>query len=414
MMTSAEATTLAAGTGLESAKEAIPTEADLVERARALLPMLRERAAQTHEQGNVPVETMDALKRAGLFRIVRPKRYGGYEMHPAALYEVQMVLAEACMSTAWVQGLLAVHDFQLALFDDRAQAEVWGSNPDALVSSTYQPVGKVDRIDGGYRLSGHWRFSSGAQHADWIFLGSIVQPETADARPDLLTFLLPRSDYKVIEGSWKVFGLQGTGSLDIVVEDAFIPEYRTHSMTDGFEIDNQKGLLVNTAPLFRLPWGQLFARIVSSAQIGSLKGAHDAFVEIASKRVSRADGTVMAESVSAMRTAARVASDIAEMRGTLRSSFDAMLHHAETSGMIPMDERLRYRYEAGTIARRCARAVDSMMEILGTAGIDSASPVLPFWRDIMASRAHFANNPDNIEGSAGGHILGRPSMERFC
>ena len=406
--------TVATSPDRTSAVSTVPTEAELVECARGLLPMLRERAALTHEQGNVPAETIEELKRAGLFRIVRPKRYGGFEMHPAALYEVQMILAEACMSTAWVQGLLAVHDFQLALFDDRAQAEVWNANPDALISSTYQPVGKVDRVDGGYRLSGHWRFSSGAQHADWIFLGSIVTPDSADARPDLLTFLLPRSDYRVIEGSWKVFGLQGTGSLDIVVENAFIPEYRTHSMTDGFEIENQKGLLVNTAPLFRLPWGQLFARIVSSAQIGSLKGAHDAFVEIASKRVSRADGTVMAESVSAMRTAARVASEIAEMRGTLRTSFDAMLHHAETSGMIPIEERLRYRYEAGTIARRCARAVDSMMEILGTAGIDSSSPVLPFWRDIMASRAHFANNPDNIEASTGGHLLGRQSMERFC
>ena len=325
-----------------------------------------------------------------------------------------MVLAEACMSTAWVQGLLAVHDFQLALFDDRAQADVWGSNEDALISSTYQPVGKVTRADGGYRLSGHWRFSSGSAHGDWIFLGSIFAPEDGSAQPDLLTFLLPRSDYQVIDGSWNVFGMQGTGSLDIVVDDAFIPEYRTHSMTEGFEIDGQKGLKVNTAPLYRLPWGQLFARIVSSAQIGSLQGAYDAFLDIAGKRVSLADGTVMAESVSTVRLAARVATEIAEMRSTLRASFDAMMHHAETTGAIPMEERLRYRYEAGTIARRCARSVDAMMEILGSSGIDKASPILPFWRDIMASRAHFANNPDNIELSVGGHMLGKPSMERFC
>lgn len=406
---------VAAGTpGAGSAEQAVPTQDELIERARALLPAIRKRAARTHEEGNVPAETIDELRQAGLFRIVRPIRYGGYEMHPSVLYDVQMVLAEACMSTAWVQGLLAVHDFQLALFDDRAQAEVWNADPDALISSTYQPVGKVDRVDGGFRLSGHWRFSSGSRHGQWIFLGSIAQPETPDGMPDLLTFLLPRSDYRVIDGSWNVFGLQGTGSLDIVVEDAFIPRHRTHSMTEGFEIDGQKGLKVNTAPLYRLPWGQLFARIVSSAQIGSLAGAHKAFVEIAGKRVSRADGSVMAESVAAMTTAARVASEIAEMRGTLHASFDSMLRHAQTTGTIPMDERLRYRYEAATIARRCARAVDSMMEILGTAGIDKASPILPHWRDIMASRAHFANNPDNIGISVGGHLLGRPSQERFC
>ncbi|RYE38145.1 MAG: hypothetical protein EOP21_12720, partial [Hyphomicrobiales bacterium] len=103
---------------------AIPTEQELIERARKLLPAIRERAQRTHEQCKVPDETIAELKEAGLFRIVRPKRYGGFEMHPAVLYEVQMVLAQACMSTAWVQGLLAVHDFQLGLFDDRAQVEV--------------------------------------------------------------------------------------------------------------------------------------------------------------------------------------------------------------------------------------------------------------------------------------------------
>ena len=179
-------------------------------------------------------------------------------------------------------------------------------------------------------------------------------------------------------------------------------------------IENQKGLLVNRAPMYRLPWGQLFARIVASAQIGSLEGAHQSFLEIARKRVSRADGTVMAESVSAMRTAARVASEIAEIKGTLHASLDALMGHAELTGSIPLEERLRYRYEAATVARRCARAVDAMMEILGTAGIERSSPVLPFWRDIMASRAHFANNPDAIETSVGGHLLGRPSSERFC
>ncbi len=402
------------GRGADSEVHEIPTETELLARARALLPAIRERAPLTHQSGKVPDETIAEMKAAGLFKIVRPKRYGGFEMHPAVLYEVQMVLAEACMSTAWVQGLLAVHDFQLALFDDRAQADVWGGDRDALISSTYQPVGKVTRVDGGFRLSGHWRFSSGSQHAQWIFLGSIAPPATPDGNPDLLTFMLPRSDYQVIEGSWDVFGLRGTGSLDIVVDDAFIPEYRTHSMSEGFTIDEQKGLLVNTAPMFRLPWGQLFARVVSSAQIGSLKGALDAFIEIARNRVSSADGSVMASNAPAARIAARVQSDIAEMRGTLRSSFDSMLASVEREGSIPMEDRLRFRLEASTIARGCARQIDSIMEIIGTAGIYNSSPVLPFWRDIMASRAHFANNPDNLEISVGGHQLGVPSGERFC
>lgn len=392
----------------------IPTSEELYARARALLPAIRERAPRTHDEGKVPDETMAELKAAGLFRIVQPQRYGGYEMNPNVLYDIQMILGSACVSTAWVYGLLAVHNFQLALFDDRAQADVWGSDPDTLVSSTYQPVGKVTRVDGGFRLSGRWRFSSGSQHCNWIFLGSLAPPLEDGGLPVMTTFLLPRPDYQVIEGTWDVYGLRGTGSLDIVVEDAFIPAYRTHTMQQGFEIDTQKGLEVNRAPLYRMPWGQQFARIVATAQIGGLQGALDAFLDIARKRVSTATFQAMTADPHAATVAARVQSEIREMTSTLHRAFDDMMTHLAATGTIPLDDRLRYRYEAATIARRCAAAADEMMQVLGSSGIYLSSPVYHFWRDITASRAHFANNPDGIAVSVGGHYMGVPSADRFC
>jgi len=392
----------------------IPSQKMLLDRVRAVLPAIRDRAQRTHDDGKVPDETMAELKAAGLFRIVQPARYGGFEMNPNILYDIQMMIGTACVSTAWVYGLLAVHNFQLALFDDRAQAEVWGDDPDTLVSSTYQPVGTVTRVDGGFRLTGRWRFSSGSQHCNWIFLGSMAPPLEEGGMPVMTTFLLPRPDYQVIEGTWDVFGMRGTGSLDIVVEDAFIPAHRTHTMIEGFEIDDQKGLSVNTAPLFRMPWGQQFARIVATAQIGGLQGALDAFVEIAKKRVSTANFQAMTADPHAATVAARVASDIQEMRSTLHRTFDDMMVHLEAAGTIPFEERLRYRYEAATIARRCATGVDSLMAVLGSAAIYASSPVYPFWRDIMASRAHFANNPDALAVSVGGHMMGVPSHEMFC
>src|SRR5882757_9434953 len=131
--------------------QTVPTADELRAHARAMLPAVRERAARAEAE----------LKAAGFFKIVQPRRYGGYEMAPNVLFDIQMILAEACMSTGWVYGLLAVHSFQLALFDDHAQRDVWGKDENALVASTYQPVGKVTRVDGGFRLSGHWGFSSG-------------------------------------------------------------------------------------------------------------------------------------------------------------------------------------------------------------------------------------------------------------
>ena len=153
--------------------DSVPSADDLLERARALAPAIRERARQTAQNGDVPPESVAAIREAGLFRILQPKRYGGYEMHPNTFFDVQKILAEACMSTGWIYGVLGCHPYELALFHDKAQQEVWGDNPDMLVSSTYQPVGKVEKADGGFYLSGRWGFSSGSTHAGWVLLGAL-------------------------------------------------------------------------------------------------------------------------------------------------------------------------------------------------------------------------------------------------
>ena len=201
----------------------IPTKEELVARARAMIPALKERARQCTADRNVPAETIAEMQAAGFFRVLQPKRLGGYEMHPNVFFAVQKLLAEGCMSTGWVYGVLGCHPYELALFDDKAQQEVWGDDPSMLVSSTYQPVGKVEHADGGFYLSGHWGFSSGSLHCGWVLLGALVFPEDGEGPPDMRTFLLPREDYKIDPESWQVFGLQGTGSHDITVDRVFVP-----------------------------------------------------------------------------------------------------------------------------------------------------------------------------------------------
>ena len=159
------------------------TAAELVARARALQPVLKERAAAADEARRLPAETIRDFQDAGFFKILQPERWGGYEMDPQVFFDVQMALAEACMSSGWVYGILAVHNFQLGLFDLKAQEEVWSTDPATLIASTYQPVGKVTRVDGGFRLSGRWSFSSGCDHGEWMFLGSIVPSGRGRAIP---------------------------------------------------------------------------------------------------------------------------------------------------------------------------------------------------------------------------------------
>ena len=172
------------------------SQADLLyAAAHELVPTLRARSAETAALGQLPQATIDAMQQAGFFRIMQPARYGGFEMDPEVFFRVQMILAQGCMSTAWVLGVVAIHNWQLALFDDRAQQDVWAEDDSTLISSSYMPVGKVTPVEGGYQLSGHWGFSSGSKHCDWAFLGAMVPPEQAGGAPDYRTFLVPRSDY---------------------------------------------------------------------------------------------------------------------------------------------------------------------------------------------------------------------------
>ena len=155
------------------------------------------------------------------------------------------------------------------------------------------------------------------------------------------TFLVPRTDYS-IEDTWHVFGLKATGSDDIVVDNAFVPEYRTHKASDGFLCANP-GQQENDAPLYRLPWAQIFVRSVSSAALGAARGAVSAFLEIAKARVSTNTGKATKADPLALAAAARAYAQVDEMEAVLHRNFDRLLAYADRKEPMPVDERLLYR-----------------------------------------------------------------------
>ncbi|HTV94976.1 MAG TPA: acyl-CoA dehydrogenase family protein [Steroidobacteraceae bacterium] len=388
-----------------------PTPDALISRARAMVSTLKVRAESAAKECCIPTDSIREMKEAGFFRVLQPKRWGGYEMDPQVFYEIQMALAEGCMSTAWVYGVVGVHPFQLALFDAKAQHDVWAKDDAALLSSSYQPVGKVERVDGGFQLSGRWGFSSGCDHCDWVLLGSFIPPPQAGAAPDMRTFLLPRKDYKIVH-DWNVFGLQATGSHGIVVDKAFVPEYRTHRAIDGFALTNP-GQAVNTAPLYRVPWAQVFVRAVSSAAIGALQGALDGYKSIVAKRVSTNTGQATKSDPAALNAAARTQSAILEMKSVLHRNFDEIMASVRAGREIPLLDRVRYRYESSQIGRRCADLCDELMPLLGGRAIYMDSPVVRYWLDINAARAHVANDPRVIGSALGAMYVGEQVQEFF-
>jgi 3-hydroxy-9,10-secoandrosta-1,3,5(10)-triene-9,17-dione monooxygenase len=385
--------------------------AELIARARELVPLLAQRAAQADLDKKVPDETIAEFQRAGFFRVLQPKRFGGYEMDPEVFYQIQMTLAEGCMSSAWVYGVVAVHNWQLALFDERAQQEVWGEDSSTLTSSTYMPVGKVVPVEGGFRFSGRWGFSSGSEHCDWVLLGGLVPPKAGETMPEYRTFLLPRRDYRVVR-NWDVLGLKGTGSHDIVVDDAFVPDYRTHKSIDGFNCDSP-GNAINTAPLYRLPFAQIFVRAVSTASIGALQGAVNLFRESAVQRVSTNTGKKTTEDVGAQLVCAEAQSALDEMRLVLLRNFKSMMQAARDSQPISVDTRVEYRFQSAAVAERCAMHVNRLLRYCGGRGIYLDNPITRIFLDLHAARAHVANNVDPFGRNYGGVLMGQNNSDFF-
>ncbi|MDB5971972.1 MAG: flavin-dependent monooxygenase [Hydrocarboniphaga sp.] len=381
----------------------------IVQRARDLVPVLKERAAKTAEARQLPAETIAEMKAAGFFNLLKPKAYGGYEMDPQVFYDVCMTLAEGCMSTAWVYGVVGVHNWQIALFDPRAAAEVWGQDESVLIASTYMPKGQVTPVEGGFRFSGRWGFSSGIDHCDWVFLGGLIF--TPNQPPEYRTFLLPKSDFKVID-TWHTMGLKGTGSKDIVVEDVFVPEYRTHKASDGFAGTNP-GRDTFTSDLYKLPFGQIFVRAVSSAAIGGLQGALDTFLEFAKVRVGDM-GNKTSEQGPAQIAAAETAMAIDEMKLVLNRNFTVLMDKIRAKQPLDdIQQRSHFRAQAAQVVERSAKHAYQLFSVCGGRGIFTDFALHRYVFDIFAARGHYANNPDQFERNYGSLLLGRDNNDYF-
>jgi 3-hydroxy-9,10-secoandrosta-1,3,5(10)-triene-9,17-dione monooxygenase len=380
-----------------------------LDRVRALLPTLRERAREAERLRRLPDETFNDFQEAGLFRCLQPKRFDGYELDPVTFYQAVMEVGAVCGSSAWILGILGVHNWHLGLFPPRAQEDVWGGDTSIQLSTALAPTGTVERVDGGFRLRGRWSFSSGCDFCHWAVLGGMAPPVNVGEPPDARTFLVPRQDY-AIDDNWYVMGLCGTGSKDLVVADAFVPEYRTHSYRDAFYLMNP-GTVVNDAPLYRLPFGLVFPAGLASPAIGVALGALETFRERSKTRVSARDQARVAEDPFIQFRLAEAAAEVDAARDRLLGNFAEMMRLACAGKEIPLAQRARYRWDAAKATDWSVRAVDRLFEASGGGGIFLTNPIQRAWRDVHAMRAHAGNNPERAAAVFGRSEFGLPPLD---
>lgn len=364
----------------------------VLEGVAELLPVLRERAQEAEDARSVPAESIKALAETGFFRMLQPARFGGMEADPVTFYQVVRMIASACGSTGWVASVIGVHAWQLALFPAAAQDEVWGDDPATRMSSSYAPTGQAQLTEGGYKLTGRWSFSSGCVHATWVLLGAIVTD--ADKNPiDFKTFLLPISDYQ-IDDVWDTVGLRGTGSNDIVVDGAFVPEHRSLSFADVTKCVCP-GQDVNPGPLYKVPFGSVFSCTITTPIIGMAAGAYDAHVAYQRDRISTAYlGQKMAEDSFAQVRVARAAAEIDAAWLALEHNMVELMGHARVGQSIPIPLRLRIRRDQVLGTERSVSAVDMLFENSGGRALRNGAAIQRFWRDVHAGRAHAINDPE--------------------
>jgi 3-hydroxy-9,10-secoandrosta-1,3,5(10)-triene-9,17-dione monooxygenase len=359
---------------------------EVLERVRPLLPGIAGRAEATDAKGAVFEETMEELKAAGVLRMLQPERFGGGESHPVHFYEVVRAISGACGSTGWVASVLGVHPWQIALFDERAQQEVWGEDPGTLVSSSYAPAGRLEVVDGGYELSGHWSFSSGCGHASWALLGGLVA-----GTGDFVTLLVPVADY-VIKEVWDVIGLRGTASDDIVVDRAFVPHHRTLRNDEQAHLRGP-GQMVNTGPLYRMPFASIFTSAVTAPVIGAVSGCYDAYIAAMRDRVRLSlGGGRFSEDRFAHVAVARAASEIDAAILQMNRNVAEIYEYAAADQEIPMELRLRTRRDQVRGTERALEAIDILFKTAGGNSLKRGNPIERAWRDAHAGSVHVAND----------------------
>lgn len=362
----------------------------------AIADQLRDQAPEAERLGQLPDATAQLLKSAGPIRLLQPKKYSGYEAHPREFAETVMATAALDPASGWIAGIVGVHPWQLAFADPKVQDEVWADDHDTWMASPYAPTGIARPVDGGYIFNGRWQFSSGTDHCDWIFLGAMLgNPDGSMALPPtMLHMILPRQDYTIVEDSWNVVGLKGTGSKDIIVKDAFVPDYRVMNGDHVIDGTAQKEYGV-TETLYKMPWSTMFPLGISSAVVGIAEGALAAHLDYQRDRVG-AQGTAVKDDPYVLFAIGEAAADINAARQELLSNADRIFDAVDKGQEISFAERAAVRRTQVRAAWRAVMAVDQIFARSGGNAMRMDKPLQRYWRDAHVGLAHAIHVPSTV------------------
>ena len=386
----------------------------VLDQIKRLEPEFRAEEETSAAQRSLSAQSWKQMMEIGVLRGLQPKRWGGGELtlreHLTGVYE----LGRIAPSAGWVAGVVGSHPWQLALFDEETQQEIWGDDPTFAASSSYAPTGKIVPIDGGYRVSGRWSFSSGSEHCQGVILGGFagtVEVAPGVEVPNYGSALLLRDQY-VIEDTWFVQGSRGTGSNDIVVDDAFIPARRFLS-SPLYEYNEEReapGLVLTDNSLYRVPWAVMFNLVLVAPMLGLGRRFLDEWTAETTTRKANWGGSLADDPMMQMHLAeAEWVHDAA-----VAKMFDAIdtIESAAANG-IRLDRlaRARLRWNITKSCQEVGFAVNKLMRVASGRTVFVDHPLHRLYQDITAELGHAFLVSDAVGQYYGAALLNSSAPE---
>jgi 3-hydroxy-9,10-secoandrosta-1,3,5(10)-triene-9,17-dione monooxygenase len=356
-----------------------------VERVRALAPRFAERAEAAEQAREIPAESVREMLAAGLARILVPTRFGGYGLDLDTWLDAVLEISKSDASHGWCASLIAHHAHMIALFPEEAQQAVWAGGPDVAIAASFVPATRITAVEEGYRVSGqHSSFASGVDHSAWVMVGGLVPN---GPKPECMLFLIPPGAYTVRD-TWSMAGMRATGSNTIVTDDVFVPSSRTIRLSDLREGTGPGGELHDNA-IFHTPFFYFAPLTFVAPMLGAARGAYD-HVRDWTKTRKATDGTSVAAKISIQVRMARAAADLDVAELLLRRAAQV----PDRPEMYTPQLLARSIRDFSRASELVVEAIDSILEMCGTAGFATSHPVQRAWRDIHLASMHISLNTE--------------------
>jgi 3-hydroxy-9,10-secoandrosta-1,3,5(10)-triene-9,17-dione monooxygenase len=364
-----------------------PSADELKARARALVGDLKRLAPEAEKLRRLPKESVELVRGAGLFRTIQPKSCGGYAVSMRAHVDVVSTIGEGCSAMGWVLGVCQAHSWMLGHFPRAAQEEVYGKDPDTIVSAVIGPRGRaVKQIDGSYVVNGVWPFGSGCEHSQWLLLGSEVH-DAAGGLIDEVDLLIPTHEIEVRD-DWHVAGLQGTGSNTLVAKEVRVPAHRALSLPPWLEGQSPSFEVDDAVWLTRAQAIPVLGLCISTAALGIARDALAEFRRIVPGKKIVYTGHVSDEWIPTQTNLGHAAAMIHAAELVLYRAADDIDAEARAGRRMSAQMRARIRMDCSYAVRTLMEAVDKLFIHSGATGLSLKGSIQRAARDLHAINMH--------------------------